>query len=103
MALTFSSGLGRRSHGSLITGPGDYRAYLPNPLPPSIKWDDFLIRSLGAEIQVVSEHYPPVGYRPIHDVPVGGSWVTRPRTSVLPPTRASVASAPTRVRGLYRR
>ena len=33
----FSSCLGRRSRGSLITGPGDYRAYLPNPLPPSIK------------------------------------------------------------------
>ena len=43
----FSSGLGRRSHGGFVTGPGGYRAYLPDPLPPPIKWDDFLIRRLS--------------------------------------------------------
>ena len=46
--MTFSSGLGRRSHGRFVTGPGGYRAYVPHPLPPSIPWDDTLIRHLSA-------------------------------------------------------
>ncbi len=45
--MTLSSGLGRRSHGRLVTGPGGYRAYVPHPLPPSIAWDDTLIRHLS--------------------------------------------------------
>ena len=47
-AMTLSSGLGRRSHGRFVTGPGGYRAYVPHPLPPSIPWDDTLIRHLSA-------------------------------------------------------
>ena len=46
--MTLSSGLGRRSHGRFVTGPGGYRAYVPHPLPPSIPWDDTLIRHLSA-------------------------------------------------------
>ena len=43
-----SSGLSRRSHGHIVTATGGYRAYVPHPLPPSIPWDDTLIRHLSA-------------------------------------------------------
>ena len=46
--MTLSSGLSRRPHGRFVTGPGGYRAYVPHPLPPTINWDDFLIRRLSA-------------------------------------------------------
>ena len=48
MAVTYSSGLGRRTHGKLVTGPGGCHAYLPHPLPPTINWDEALIRHLSA-------------------------------------------------------
>ena len=43
-----SSGTWRRAHGKLGTTTGGYRAYVPHPLPPSIRWDDTLIRYLSA-------------------------------------------------------
>ena len=43
-----SPGLSRRSHGQTVTATGGYRAYVPFPLPPSIPWDDTLIRHLSA-------------------------------------------------------
>ena len=46
--MTLSSGLSRRPHGRFVTGPGGYRAYVLHPLPPTINWDDFLIRRLSA-------------------------------------------------------
>ena len=46
--MTLSSGLGRRSHGRFVTDPSGYQAYVPYPLPPSIAWDDTLIRHLSA-------------------------------------------------------
>ena len=62
--MTLSSGLGRRSHGRLVTGPGGYRAYVPHPLPPSIAWDDTLIRHLSAadraigKLEIEGRHLP---------------------------------------------
>ena len=43
-----SSGPNRRPHGNLIAGTGDYRAFVPAALPPTIVWDESLAVSLSA-------------------------------------------------------
>ena len=75
MAVTFSSGLGRRSHGRLVTGPGGYRAYVPHPLPPSIPWDDTLVRHLSAADQAVGK------------LEIEGQHLSSPNLMVRPFTR----------------
>ena len=70
-----SSGLGRRTHGRLATGPGGYRAYFPHPLPPTINWDEALIRHLSA------------AERSIGRLDGEGRHLSNPKLSVSPFTR----------------
>ena len=79
--MTFASGLGRRTHGRLVTGPGGYRAYLPNPLPPAINWDEALIRHLAA------------AERSIGRLDGEGRHLSSPKLSVSPFTRKEAVSS----------
>lgn len=38
----------RMPHGGLVECPGGYKAYVPDPLPPPISWDEALIVELSA-------------------------------------------------------
>jgi len=37
----------RRSPGKTIRSPGGYHAFVPDPLPPEIKWTPNLVRALS--------------------------------------------------------
>ena len=43
----------RQPHGRLIRCPGDYRAYVPEPLPPCIEWSAGLAATLSAADRAV--------------------------------------------------
>lgn len=51
--MTTQASPSRRPHGRWIRGPGDYRAYLPEPLPPPIVWDVRLASALSEADRVI--------------------------------------------------